>query len=269
MKYAHLIILTMLSFMIIFGCSSNKDAQDGDRITDRELLDVGDQQFNSGQYKDALNSYKLLLSDYPTSDLHIDAQLKIAATYSKLEDYDSQMDALISLLKENIIPEQVPQIYTQIGMFYEDAAHFNPHTVTSDTIDYQKALEYYKKAFVYKDSDDTNSKAHAAYRRALVEAKLGNIGDATSQYKVVSVYFPQSDYAVLANLKLVDPSDISELSIHADSIAVYRESLNMPAPEQEVQAPEEVPIIQDSNAGSGDVDESVFGETKADTTGTE
>ena len=269
MKYAHLIILTMLSFLIIFGCSSNKGAQDGDRITDRELMDVGDQQFNSGQYQEAINSYKLLLSDYPTSDLHIDTQLKIAATYSKLEDYDSQMDALISLLKENIIPEQVPQIYTQIGMFYEDAAHFNPNTVTSDTADFQKALDYYKKAFVYKDSDDTNSKAHAAYRRALVEAKMGNISDATSQYKIVSVYFPQSDYAVLANLKLVDPTDLSELSSHVDSIAVYRESLNMPEPEQQVQETEEPAIIEDSNAGSGDVEESVFGESRTDSTGTE
>ncbi len=272
MKHTRLLIILASSIFLMAGCSSNKDAKEGDLISDRDMLETGNSQFEAGNYQDAIHTYKSLILNHPTSDLHIKTQLQIAAAYGHLEDYESQMDALLTLLQENIIPEEVPQIYFQIGQFYENAAGFNPRTITSDTSDYKIAIDYYTKAYTYKDSEDQASKAGAAYRRAFIEARLGAINDAITDYKIVQQFFPESDYAILAGIKLKDPSDLTELPADAESIAALRAEMNLP--ESTVKEPVEEPIeLRDDNAPknieSYDVDDSVFQGSGVDSTNTE
>lgn len=269
MKFARLMILLASSIFFIAGCSSNKDAKEGDLVSDQDMLQTGNSQFEAGNYQDAIHTYKSLMLNHPTSDLHIQTQLQIAAAYGRLEDYESQMDALLTLLKENIIPGEVPQIYFQIGQFYENAAGFNPRTVTSDTSDYKIAIDYYTKSYTYKDSEDQASKAAAAYRRALVEARIGAINDAITDYKIVQQFFPESDYAVLAGIKLRDPSDTSELPNDAESIEALRAEMNLPKAPVE-QATEQPIELRNDNASqnieSYDVDDSVFQGSDTDST---
>ncbi len=239
MKFVHLLLVLTTLILLTLGCSSNNGVKEGPLLTDKEMMATGDQQFAAGKYQDALNTYKSLLMEHPTSDLHIDTQLKIAAVYGKMENYEDQMDVLHSLLAENIIPRQVPQIYVQIGQFYEQAARFNPGTVTSDTTDYQTAISYYQKAFNYKDSEDSTAKAEAGYRKALTEARIGQVSDAIKDYQRLIDRFPQTDFAILAAVKLHDPNDISELKTDPASIESYKQSIAMPEPAPETIAPEE------------------------------
>ena len=88
---------------------------------------------------------QLLLDNFPTSDLHIEAQLLIARNLGAMEEYEQQFDLLLRVLKENIIPEKVPIIYAQIAIFYENSARWNPGTVTTDSADFTKAAEFYRK----------------------------------------------------------------------------------------------------------------------------
>ncbi len=273
MKFSYLLILIPVVLYFSAGCSSNKEVKEADQITDQEMLDTGNNQLAAGNYQDAVNTYKSMILKFPTSDLHIKAQLKIAEAYGKSEDYEAQMDALLTLLKENIIPEEVPQIYVQIGRFYEQAALFNPGNISSDTSDYKTAIEYYKKASVYKDSEDKNSKAAGTYRQALVEAKIGAFKEAATHYQMVQETYPESDFAVLAAIKLQNPQDVSELPADAASIEKYKQELNMPEPPTEpntIENPkEQAPEMEQQAVEGSDVENSVFETNVPDSSATE
>ncbi len=239
MKFVHLLLVLTTLLFLMLGCSSNNNLKEGPLFTDKEMMATGDQQFAAGKYQDALNTYQSLLMEHPTSDLHIDTQLKIAAVYGKMENYEAQMDVLHTLLTENIIPRQIPQIYVQIGQFYEQAAKFNPGTVTSDTSDYRTAISYYQKAFNYKDSEDSTAKAEAGYRKALTEARIGQISTAIKDYQLVIDQYPQSVFAILASIKLTDPQDTSELKTDPVSIESYKQTIALPEPAPETIVPVE------------------------------
>lgn len=223
-KSVTLVLLTLL----IFSCGGTKKEEiDYSQITDAEMLQLANQDFKEGKYKEAIDKYNRLLLEFPTSNLHIDAQLKIAESYGKMDKYERQMEQLYRLVRENIIPERVPKIYVQIGKFYERAAQFNPGIITSDSTDYNKALKYYEMALKYPDSDDTVAKSEAVYRRGLVEAKIGQIDDAISRYNLVSNMYPNSDFSILAQMKLKDPSDVSELSMSDSAMTTYKQALGL------------------------------------------
>ncbi len=270
MKIFFRTFVLVMTAALLFSCSSNKEAKEENPMTAEEMMAIGDQQFDQGMYKKALETYQSLLINFPTSDLHIDAKLKIAAAYGQLEDYENQMQTLLQLLNENIIPERVPEIYTQIGKFYENFARYNPGTVTSDTTDYLKAIEYYKKAVEYENSKDNLSKAKAMYRRALVEAKIGRLNDAVAHYNFVVQNFPNSPYAVLAQVKLKDPSDTSELATDEASLEKYRETLLGGVPEQTQPAMEQAPQPQQevkTPTTQKEAQDVLFESSKQDTTG--
>ncbi|HGY54626.1 MAG TPA: tetratricopeptide repeat protein [Caldithrix abyssi] len=233
MRYVTLIGMISLAFLIM-ACGSSKKAQDMEGVTAEDLYAKGSSELTGGKYEEAVKTFNLLLDRFPATDLHIDVQLKLAEAQGKLDNFEEQMDILLRLLRENIIPERVPQIYNQLGKFYERAAQFNPGTVTNDTMDYKKAIEYYNKAYNYKDSDDQNAKAEALYRRAITEAKLGQVNKAIEDYRTVTVKFPDNTFGLLARIKLQNPEDTSELAVDEASLEGYRQQLGLvPAGEQE------------------------------------
>ena len=118
-------------------------------------------------------------------------------------------------------------------------------------------MDFYDKALKYPDSDDRRSKSEAVYRRALVEAKIGQIEDAVSRYKLVSSLFPNSDFSILAQMKLKDPTDISELSTSDSAMTTYRQALGLvEAPEAEGdEAVEEVSQETQQNESEGNLND--------------
>ena len=74
----------------------------------------------SKNYDEALKIDSLLLLNFPTSDLHVDAQLNTAKALGGKENYEDQLDLLLRILKENIVPEKVPAVYAQIAEHYEE-----------------------------------------------------------------------------------------------------------------------------------------------------
>ncbi|HID38770.1 MAG TPA: outer membrane protein assembly factor BamD, partial [Calditrichaeota bacterium] len=132
MRYVTLVGMIFITFLL-FACGSSKKAQEMEGVTAEELFQKGNSEMASGKYQDAVNTYNLILDRFPSTDLHIDVQLKLAEANGELDNFEEQMDILLRLLRENIIPDRVPQIYVQLGKFYERAAQFNPGTVTTDT----------------------------------------------------------------------------------------------------------------------------------------
>ncbi len=247
MKKSILSSIGIVLFLLLLACGSNKQLTVQEKRSPQELIKAGDQLYAQGDYKDALETYNRLLIFYPTSDLDIEAKLRIAKCYAKLEKYEKQMDVLLQLLKENLIPEYVPNIYIQIGEYYETAARFNLNGENGDTTDYKTAIDYYNKAIHYEDSNNKEAKIEALYRRALVEAKMGKSELAARDYQDIVDKYPDSPFAVLAQIKLLNPNDASELSTLSDSLAVYKKRLaqaGVAAPKAGQSAVQEAPLSQ-------------------------
>lgn len=210
--YLKIFLYTVLTIAFL-GCGGSKDELVLDEETPESLLQKGEVAYQNGNYDQSIKLAQFMLDNFPTSDLHIDAQLLISKTLSSQEKYEDQFDLLLRILKENIIPEKVPMIYMQIGEFYENSARWNPGTVTLDSLDFTNAASYYKKAVFYPNSADRGTKANALYRMALMYAKLNNIEVASKSYQELITTYPESPYSTLARTKLADPTNTDELPL--------------------------------------------------------
>jgi tetratricopeptide (TPR) repeat protein len=210
------LIRIAIAFMIIatlICCGSSKEELILENETPESLLQKSELAYQNGKYDDSAQLAQLLLDYFPTSDLHIEAQILIAKNYGGKEEYEEQFDLLLRILKENIIPEKVPIIYSQIALFYENAARWNPGTVTTDSVDFHKAADFYRKAVFYPNSEDTQTKAMSLYRMALMYAKLNQIETASKAYQEVVNTYPSSPYSTLARTKLANPANTEELPL--------------------------------------------------------
>jgi len=234
-----MLVLLILSLLLVMACGSGKKANDTAIKSPETLLEEGDALMQAGDYNKAVQTYESILVLHPTSDYHVDTQLRMAEAYGKMERFEDQMDLLLRILKENIIPGYVPEIYVQLGKFYERAAGFNPGIVDTDTSDFRKAIHYYERATGYEDSDDIAAKAEALFRHGLVEAKLGNVDQATLFYETVAYQYPNVTHATLAKIKLQDPNDTTELPTDENSMQDYYDRLGIEPAQNQVDKPEE------------------------------
>jgi len=208
----------IILLMFIFGCSSKEGIVLEDE-TPESLFQKAKIEYDNKNFQRSIQISQMLLDNFPTTDLHIDAQLLMAKSLGGEEKFEDQFDLLLRILKENIIPERVPQIYMQIGEYYEHAAVWNPGNITSDTLDLKEASNYYRKAVFYPNSDDRATKAAALYRAALMNAKMGKLDIAKKAYAEVIDSYPESPYSNLARTKLLDPSNTEELVITPEMMA--------------------------------------------------
>jgi tetratricopeptide (TPR) repeat protein len=247
MKRIMLLITSLTLVMFTLQCGSGKKGSDSQRYSDQELLELAQRQYKAGDAQATVNTCERLLLEYPTSNLHIETQLLLSQAYGDIDQYEEQMNLLLRLLRENIIPEYSPQVYVQIGKFYERAARFNPGIITSDTTDYRLALDYYEKAILYPDSDDDYARSEAQYRRGIVEAKIGQINQAIVAYQKVVSNYPDSDFSLLAQVKLKNPRNTSELGTDQNSLNEYQNLLESPDAVIPEDTPEEstTPVEED------------------------
>ena len=219
LKYFSVLIFLYLAI----SCGSSKQEIDLEDETAESVLQKSNAAIESKNYDEALMLDSLLLLNFPTTDLHVDAQLNMAKALGGKEEYEQQLDLLLRILQENIVPEKVPSIYAQIGEHYEDAATWNPNTVTSDSMDWAKAAQYYRKAVFYPDSDDDATKAKSLYRAALLYAKLNQIEVAARAYEQTIAFYPESIYSAMAKIKLRDPRNTEEIDPNSEQLSGFVE----------------------------------------------
>jgi len=246
-------LVSLLLLTAFIACGGSKDDIIIEDETPESLIQKGEVEFSNGNYDRSMQLAQLMLDNFPTSDLHIDAQLLISKSLGGQEKYEEQFDLLLRILKENIIPEKVPLIYMQIGEFYENSARWNPGDVTTDSVDYTNAAGFYKKAVFYPNSDDRYTKANALYRMALMHAKLNEIETASKAYQELIATFPESPYSSLARTKLTDPTNTDELPLPTAAATSTVPATDQPTTgDQEIQQqqPEQppatlTPVVED------------------------
>ncbi|MBU0987820.1 MAG: outer membrane protein assembly factor BamD [Proteobacteria bacterium] len=128
-----IIALLALSSCAWFGTKEERPAH--------ELASEGMDQFNSGDYKDAIESFEKLKDWYPFSKYAILAELKIADAHYRLEEYEEAIQAYENFESLHPRNEAIPYVIYQIGLCYFERID----TIDRDQSTAQKALDTFER----------------------------------------------------------------------------------------------------------------------------
>jgi len=128
-------------FIILIGCSSCSLFKSKDLKSAKELALDGMDEFNSNNYKSAIESFEKLKDWYPFSKYAILAELKIADAHYRLQEYEEAVFAYEEF--ENLHPrnEAIPYVVYQIGLSYFEQMD----TVDRDQTTALKAIETFER----------------------------------------------------------------------------------------------------------------------------
>lgn len=231
------IILLALSLMLV-SCSKKGSGAGEGGPTPAELLAYADNVYHQGDYESAFLAYGTIYEQYPTSREYIDAAIGLSRCYAEFEDYPKSFDIVYSLLKENIIPSQVPKIYNVIAEFYERSAGISEQLTGRGATDYKTAIGYYEKAIDYPNSEDMQAKSYAQYKVGTLYERLDDYDKALKAYQKTSDEYPTQQWALLANEK----SGILQLKI--ERMKIYESAGTKkdtkpegPAPAEKIEKP--------------------------------
>lgn len=226
MRWFGIIFLALI--LTVVSCSRKGSGTGEGGPTPAELLAYADKVYLQGDYESAFLAYGTIYEQYPTSREYIDAAIGLSRCYAQFEDYPKSFDILHTLLKENIIPSQVPKIYNVIAEFYERSAGISEQLTGRGATDYKTAIGYYKKAIDYPNSEDKFAKSYAQYKVGILYEKLNDYDKALTAYQKTSDQYPTQQWALLANEK----SGILKLKIERmkiyESRGINKDTLSTP-----------------------------------------
>ncbi len=243
--------------LVLFAYCGRKETQKqtvDPAVAPAKLLEYGNKFFQEGDYDNAYIAYKIIYTEYPTSREYIDAVIGLARCYGKFDKYDKQFELLYNLLRENLIPSRVPDIYNAIAEFYENTAGVSSQLTGQDSLDYMHAIEYYQKAIEYPNSQDSTAKGYAQYKIGQLYEKLRNYPKAIEAYQNTINQFGTTQWAAQAEAALQDLKSRLQMRIEYEqtrSISAPRDTTAAtlqaaPAPEEKPEHPLEHPQGSDS-----------------------
>jgi outer membrane protein assembly factor BamD len=130
--------LLLVSLLLISGCAWFETKEER---TAQELVSDGMDQFNDGDYKDAIESFEKLKDWYPFSKFVILAELKTADAYYRLQKYEDAVTGYEDF--ENLHPrnEAIPYVIFQTGLCYFEQID----TIDRDHTPATKAMEIFMR----------------------------------------------------------------------------------------------------------------------------
>jgi tetratricopeptide (TPR) repeat protein len=195
-----LVILILLTLTLIFGCSKKETAvKSMEGLQPMQLLEKGNRAYLDGDMEGALQAYGVVYNRYPTSREYIDAVMGMARAYNNMGDFERGFNLLYDLIRENMVPSRVPEIYNEMAKYYEVSALYGKQVgIAREEEDYQKAINYYQKAVDYPNSDDAKAKSYAQFQIGELFVKLGKFQDAGLAYQSTVYKYQGSEWAMLA-----------------------------------------------------------------------
>ncbi len=199
-------LITGLIVLLFLACNKKeaavKPVDTGDPAT---LLSMANQFYQEGNTEEAQRLYETIYNRYPTSREYIDGVLGLSRCYNDMGDFEKGMDLLYSLVRENMVPSKVPQIYNEMARYYEvNAGISSVAQISDEEQDYQKAIQYYEKAIAYPNSDDREAKAYAQYRIGELYLLLKKFKDAAMAFKNTKFLYPNTTWAQTAEQRLTE-----------------------------------------------------------------
>lgn len=201
-----------ISILLISGCGSGDTVDPLQEKTDIALLQMASSEFEKGNYSRAYEVYDAIDKYYPNTDYYVEVKIGKANVLGRQQKFEEQLDVYLSTLKANVLPQKVPRILTEIGNFYQTFAPYDPGLTGGGTdIDYQRSLEFYKKALEYDESNDVVAKSEAMANIGLVFAKQREYEKAAQAYQMMLDKYPDSPYYYAVSTRLMSISDTKPL----------------------------------------------------------
>ncbi len=129
-----ILVLSLISLLLVSGCAwfENKEEK-----TAQELASDGMDQFNSGDYKESIESFEKLKDWYPFSKFAILAELKIADANYNVKEYEEAVASYEEFESLHPRNEAIPYIIYKIGLCYFEQID----TIDRDQTTAKKALK--------------------------------------------------------------------------------------------------------------------------------
>jgi len=196
----------LLVFILIIGGSCSKKevaVKSMEGLEPPQLLEKGNESYAQGNMDDAIKAYEVIYNRYPTSREYISAVLGMARAYNNMGEFERGFSLLHNLIRENMVPSRVPEIYNEMARYYEVTAAYSKEAgISREGEDFQKAIEYYKKAVDYPNSDDAEAKSYAQFQVGELEMKLANFDQAALAYQSTMYRFSGTEWAQLAEQRI-------------------------------------------------------------------
>ncbi|HQU71628.1 MAG TPA: tetratricopeptide repeat protein [Calditrichia bacterium] len=190
-------IAILMVFALLYSCGKEeiRAKQDSEELDPTLVLENADAYFAEGDYENAFRGYGLIYYNHPTSREYIDGAIGLSRCYAELENYEKGFDVLYNLLRENLIPTRVPQIYNEIAGFYEKSAGISEQLTGEGSADYETAITYYKKSIDYPNSADVEAKGFAQYKIGALNERLERFQDALKAYETAINAYSESSWS--------------------------------------------------------------------------
>ena len=199
-------LLSGVIFLLFLSCAKKQTGETtAQQLDPAKLLKQADQYYAEGNLDEAFRAYGLIYERFPTSREYIDAVIGLSRCYSDYGNYEKSFDLLYNLVRENMVPSRVPEIYIEMGRYFEvNAGISSVAGLANEEQDYEKAIEYYQKAINYPNSNDLNAKAYAQLRIGELYLQMGKFKDAILAFKATTTSFPGTEWAKIAEERLIE-----------------------------------------------------------------
>ncbi len=270
MRIVKVMALILLVTVIFCGRKQTQKPTVDPTAAPAKLLEYGNKFFQEGDYENAYIAYRLIYTDYPTSREYIDAVIGLARCYGKFDKYDQQFELLYNLLRENLIPSRVPDIYNAIAEFYENSAGVSAQLTGDDSLDYMHAIEYYQKAVEYPNSQDSLAKGYAQYKIGTLYEKLRNYPKAIEAYQNAMNFYGHTEWGARAEEALTDLKTRLQMRLEYEQSGSITAKPDTSAASQAAPTPEDHPDRPLMTPAEGDTAQAMpaMEHPKADTTAT-
>jgi outer membrane protein assembly factor BamD len=190
--------------LLIAGCGW---FQVKDQMSPQELAQDGMDQYTSGNYRKAIDSFEKLKDYYPFDKLAMLAELKIADAHFKLEEYEEAIVAYEEFANLHPLNEAIPYVIYQTGMSY----HNRVDTIDRDQTNALKALETFNRLTRQYPEDPYAFKANEKAKQCLKSI-------AGHEFYVGLYYFKSKHYkAALVRFRSV-LSQYPDVGVHQQAL---------------------------------------------------
>jgi tetratricopeptide (TPR) repeat protein len=201
-----IVIITFFIMVFLISCGKKDATVKTDNALDPpSLLKKGTQQYNEDNLEAALTNFETIYTRYPTSREYISAVIGMARCYNDMGDFERGFQLLYNLIRENMVPTRVPEIYNEMARYYEVHAIYSTEAgISNKAEDFQKAIDLYTKSVKYPNSDDVVAKSYAQFKVGDLNQQLEKYEDAALAYQSTIYKFPNTEWAQIAQTRIAD-----------------------------------------------------------------
>ncbi len=199
-----LIIFCIAAALVLPGCAWFRSKPEKSAT---ELAREGMEEFEDGDFKQAIEAFEKLKDWYPFSKYAILAELKIADAYYQLEEYEEAVFAYEEF--ENLHPrnEAVPYVVYQIGRCYFDQID----TVDRDQTPARKALDTFNR-LVNQHPDSRYVNKARAHIKKCQQSLAGH------EFYVGMFYYKAKRYKTALNRFMTVVTDYPDVGVHQKAL---------------------------------------------------